>query len=483
MRLEDLLEYGSARVLRHACQPLRRRAAARRLAARARQARATGRSSSARRALYSREDLEVRCYRWLLRLERGDESAFADAMAMWLEPARAARGLPAPERRRSPRAASSRSPMSGAGCACCSSTGRSPRPRPRSAAAEDGSARRAPARRGGAPAEAPARAPAEKHRQPRRRAKSRCWPRCATRATIRWRAAVMLEGPLAERLPDAELKYLWGLVGYEAAREHHERALEWFARAGDDAARRSPARVEDARRAARRPVGRGARLDRPHVARPARHHPAWVYWYGRALAATGRRDGQPRLLPAHRRPDRFLRPARRRGARLSGRRCRRSRMCRPRRKSPPPATEPGLARALELIRLGIRIEGVREWLFAIRSFDDKQLLAASELARRAAVYDRAIHTADRTSRVHNYALRYPVPYHDVFREYAEDPWRGRGLGAGPGAPGEPLHHRGALERRRRRADAGDAGHRALRRVAHRPAQLPPARTSPRSRPT
>jgi soluble lytic murein transglycosylase len=61
---------------------------------------------------------------------------------------------------------------------------------------------------------------------------------------------------------------------------------------------------------------------------------------------------------------------------------------------------------------------VREWLFTLRSFDDKRLLAAAELARRAEVYDRAIQAADRTERVHNFALRYPVPYRDVFQEYA-----------------------------------------------------------------
>ena len=134
--------------------------------------------------------------------------------------------------------------------------------------------------------------------------------------------------------------------------------------------------------------------------------------------------------------------------------------------------EPGLARALELIRLGIRVEGVREWLFTIRSFDDQQLIAAAELARRAGAYDRAIHTADRTSRVHNYALRYPVPYHDVFREYAKSHGVDEAWVLGLGAPGEPLQRRRALERRRRRPDAGNAGHRALCRRAPRPAQLP-----------
>src|SRR2546425_1236673 len=37
-------------------------------------------------AFYSRDDLEVRCYGWASRLERGDESAYAEAAAMWLEP-------------------------------------------------------------------------------------------------------------------------------------------------------------------------------------------------------------------------------------------------------------------------------------------------------------------------------------------------------------------------------------------------------------
>jgi soluble lytic murein transglycosylase len=80
---------------------------------------------------------------------------------------------------------------------------------------------------------------------------------------------------------------------------------------------------------------------------------------------------------------------------------------------------PGLSRALELIRLGLRSEGVDEWIFSIRSFDDHQLLAASQVALLEGLYDRAIHTADRTMRSHNYALRYPVPYQEVFSEYSK----------------------------------------------------------------
>jgi soluble lytic murein transglycosylase len=61
---------------------------------------------------------------------------------------------------------------------------------------------------------------------------------------------------------------------------------------------------------------------------------------------------------------------------------------------------------------------MREWLFSIRTMDDQQLLAAAELARRAEVYDRTINTADRTSHVHNFQMRFLAPFRDVFREHA-----------------------------------------------------------------
>ena len=367
-------------------------------------------------ALYNREDLEVSCYRWLLRIERGDESAFTDAMAaMWLEPAE----LPEGCQRLSVT-------LSARGKLTVTDVWRRVR-----VLFEQGQITAAKTTLGLLPrSEAPdERQLAEAARQPKRllerlpkKLESRPVREVAVLAAVRFArndavaASVMLKGPLAERLSDSDLKYLWGLAGYEAAREHNERALEWFARAGDEPLddRRLAWKTRAALRAGQWEVVRDS-IDRMSSANA--HHPAWVYWYGRALAATGDEMGSrayylriagqsdfygllageelgyPVTLPQ----DSYV-PTEEEVA-AAGK-------------------EPGLARALELIRLGIRIEGVREWLFGIRSFDDKQLLGAAELARRAAVYDRAIHTADRTSRVHNYALRYPVPYHDVFREYA-----------------------------------------------------------------
>jgi soluble lytic murein transglycosylase len=222
---------------------------------------------------------------------------------------------------------------------------------------------------------------------------------------------------IAPRLPEDERSYLWGRIAYEAAREHHAQALEWYGRAEasdfDGNQRAWLARA-------------GLRAGRWDVVRDAidamptsmRREPTWTYWYGRALAAEGQptraRDyylriagqtdfygllaadelGYAAALPAAAHV-----PSEDEVAAAGG--------------------NPAVKRALELIRLGIRTEGVREWQFATRRFDDTRLLAASEVARRAEVYDRSIQAADRTVRQHNFALRYPAPFREVFSEYAK----------------------------------------------------------------
>jgi soluble lytic murein transglycosylase len=77
---------------------------------------------------------------------------------------------------------------------------------------------------------------------------------------------------------------------------------------------------------------------------------------------------------------------------------------------------PGIQRALMLYRIDrneLGTEALREWAWAIRGMDDKSLLAAAELAKRASVPDRAINTAERTLAVHDFAQRYPLPHRDA----------------------------------------------------------------------
>jgi len=81
---------------------------------------------------------------------------------------------------------------------------------------------------------------------------------------------------------------------------------------------------------------------------------------------------------------------------------------------------PGVQRALELYLLDMRWEAKSEWLLATRGFDDRQLIAAAELAFRQEWYDVAINTADKTALTHDFALRYPTPYRDTMEAYVRD---------------------------------------------------------------
>ena len=70
----------------------------------------------------------------------------------------------------------------------------------------------------------------------------------------------------------------------------------------------------------------------------------------------------------------------------------------------------GLDRALQLIALGLRNEGVREWNFSLRGMNDRALLAAADRACAREVWDRCINTRDRTKTEIDLAQRFPMPY-------------------------------------------------------------------------
>ncbi len=230
-------------------------------------------------------------------------------------------------------------------------------------------------------------------------------------------AAEFINSKIGQSLPADDRAYLWGGVAYEAAKRLLPEAAEWYRRGGDTD--RSDEQLAWKVRAALR-AGDWAMVAEAVDAMTVATHtdPTWSYWYARSLAAQGKADGarayylriagqpdfygllasealgQPGAVPAF---------------------------------APPPTEEQvakaksnaGLARALELFRLNLRTEGVREWFFSIRSMDDAQLLAAAELARRTELYDRAINTADRTTAVHDYRVRYLAPYRETYRAQSQ----------------------------------------------------------------
>jgi len=368
------------------------------------------------KASYGREDLEIGCYGLQSRLQRGDAGAVLETHAMWREPAELPEGCNRLANR-----------MHALGEVSASDVWRRVR-----VLFEHGQITAAKTTLGLlAKQEAPdERALAEAARQPKslldrlpNSLERRATREVAVLAALRLArsdpkaVAQALEGRLGARLPEKELKYLWGHVAYEAAREHLPEALEWYGRAGDTPLddRKLAWKARAGLRAGQWPAVREA-IDR--MSATLRHEPSWTYWYGRALAAQGEETGsRAYYLRIAGQPNFYGLLANEELGYIAGL---------PEVTHVPAESDieaarrnPGLARALELIRLGVRVEGVREWLFSLRYFDDAKLLAAAEFALRSGVYDRAIQAADRTVREHNFALRYPVPFREVFSEYAK----------------------------------------------------------------
>jgi soluble lytic murein transglycosylase len=220
---------------------------------------------------------------------------------------------------------------------------------------------------------------------------------------------------LEPQLPQEERAYIWGMVAYLGAMRHDRDALAWFARAGD---------LSDVQLAWKARAALRARNWQEVLAAidamtgRESSDPAWRYWKARAFKALGRRDEANELLQPLAVEFNFygqlaLEEV---GGKVA---------------LPATAYKPGaedmramgqhigLRRALALYRLNLRTEANREWLWAIRDFDDKQLLAAAELARRYELYDRTINTADRTVGLHDFSLRYLAPYRDVLKVHTE----------------------------------------------------------------
>lgn len=240
-------------------------------------------------------------------------------------------------------------------------------------------------------------------------------------------AAGELQDRWQAQLPPEAAAWAWGSVARQAAMKLMPEADTWFQRASVAATTASRDvdlnddtlawRVRSALRAA--DPGRWQRvLDAvAAMSATAQADVTWVYWKARALQASakpgaegdGQRTaasvlferiagqmnfygklaaeeiGRPQPLPA--------RPA----ALTSDERLQAQR-------------QPGLTRALALIGLGLRSEGVREWNFSVRELGDRQLLAAAQRACDHEVWDRCISTSERTRQEIDLTQRFPTPF-------------------------------------------------------------------------
>lgn len=216
---------------------------------------------------------------------------------------------------------------------------------------------------------------------------------------------------------EAEQLYFYGWLGYEGAHDQDDRALQWYKEAKNSPL--SPIQLAWRTRAALRALNwREVIVSIDAMPPYQRQREAWRYWKGRALEALGWRNQAAALfrgledgygyydqLAANELAQRASTPGQHRAD---------------------PSivlevkTRPGIQRALALYRLALYPEAAREWAWAIRNYDDKHLLAASEIAQRNGVYDRSIQAAEKTRKLHDFNLRYPTPYREELQAHVRD---------------------------------------------------------------
>lgn len=230
---------------------------------------------------------------------------------------------------------------------------------------------------------------------------------------------------LRDQFSAEDQAYLWGQLAYHAARKHDPIATIWYGHARGAAL--SALQLAWKARAALRAQQWPLVLEAIEAMPPQESHQAmWRYWRARALKATGKPVAATELFAALSREHNYYGQLalEELGSVIT----------------PPPASYkasedevramaamPGLQRALTLYRANLRGDGMREWQWNIRRFDDRQLLAAAELARRNDLLDRAIATADRTQQLHDFELRFPAPHRDVMQNFTrqvdlDDAW-------------------------------------------------------------
>lgn len=225
------------------------------------------------------------------------------------------------------------------------------------------------------------------------------------------------------RLP-ADLKaWLWVQVGRQSALRLQDNALASFARADKlaPALAWSDEALAWAARAALRaksPAVALSAIDRMSAAE--QRDPAWVYWRASAVRLQGAQGdaaaARAQLATLASQPLTYF-------GRLAA-----EDLAQPTPLPPVPAPltaeerraargHAGLTRALQLIALGLRGEGVREWNFSLRGMNDRALLAAAQEACDREVWDRCINTSERTRGEIDMAQRYPTPHRaELMRE-------------------------------------------------------------------
>lgn len=210
--------------------------------------------------------------------------------------------------------------------------------------------------------------------------------------------------------------YMWGRLALHAARRHDPQAVEWFEHAKDLDREQLAWKARAAMRIQNWTAMQSAIAE---MSSSQQEESVWRYWKARAFKEQKQIPQANAILVqlSHERTYYGLLAEEELGDAMS---------------EPPSvykaseeevqaiANMPAIQRAFELERLDMRWESRTEWTWATKDFDDKQMIAAAELASRQEWYDLAIITADKTKVMHDFSLSYPIPYRDLIQSSARE---------------------------------------------------------------
>ncbi|MBP6245871.1 MAG: lytic transglycosylase domain-containing protein [Limnohabitans sp.] len=241
-------------------------------------------------------------------------------------------------------------------------------------------------------------------------------------------AADLLNRRWSIQLSQEERNWTWGVIGKQAAQKLQDNASSHFAKVQKDSDLNDDLLSWKVRAALRMGQWRQVLTATQAMSPESQKDPTWVYWRARALSATAQDNAQKQeaqgllrsiasvrgfyeqlaleeLGQAITLPERpiALNPQEKAAALIN----------------------PGLQRALYAIQIGLRPEGNREWNYSTNlhtpgGMNDRDLLAAADLACQRQVWDRCINTSDRTKEAIDFEQRFPMPLREIVVRKAGD---------------------------------------------------------------
>ncbi|MBU0689598.1 MAG: lytic transglycosylase domain-containing protein [Gammaproteobacteria bacterium] len=220
---------------------------------------------------------------------------------------------------------------------------------------------------------------------------------------------------LGKHFPPEEQKYFYSWLGYEAARQHESRALEWYAAAGETHLN-TQQQAWRVRAALREQNWHAVWEGISSMSVEQQNERSWRYWKARALIELGhRRDAEVILAPLSREYRFYGQMAAEELGAAPAAGIVTAKFVPDEQEVQAVQARPEIQRTVLLYKMGLRTEAAKEWDWAMRGLDDRELLVAAEVARRHEMYDRSINAANRTVELHDFNLRYPSPYREALQ--------------------------------------------------------------------